>query len=208
LRHVVSLNLSILERVGIQSPRLEFPLEATPSAVVHDAVAAMGGPFALLNPGAAWPNKRWPPARLAAVASALRERHGMRSLVLWGPGERPLADAVAAQAAGAALVAPHTTIADMVAFTRAAAIMVSGDTGPAHIASAVGTPIVAIYGPTRPERNGPISPDDVSVSRAPECQCHHLRSCRRDRMCLLDIGVGEVTEAVERRLSRTDRASG
>ena len=78
--------------------------------------------------------------------------------------------------------------------------MVSGDTGPTHIAAALGTPLVGIYGPTRPARNGPMSPLDVTVSRDTVCRCHHLRHCRLDRMCLLDIEVAEVLDAVERRL--------
>ena len=79
--------------------------------------------------------------------------------------------------------------------------MVSGDTGPTHIAAAVGTPLVGIYGPTRPERNGPWLPEDVTVSRASICQCHHLRRCKLDTMCLMDIGVDEVLQAVEQRLA-------
>jgi ADP-heptose:LPS heptosyltransferase len=107
---------------------------------------------------------------------------------------------VVSEADGAAIITPQTTIADTVALARGATVMVSGDTGPTHIAAAVGTPIVGIYGPTRPERNGPWRPGDVSV-RAPSCECHHLRDCRRSRMCLLDIEVAEVLAAVERRLA-------
>jgi ADP-heptose:LPS heptosyltransferase len=77
---------------------------------------------------------------------------------------------------------------------------VSGDTGPTHIAGAVGTPLVGIYGPTRPSRNGPMAADDLIVTRDAVCQCHHLRRCRLSRMCLLDIEVQEVLDAVERRL--------
>ena len=87
------------------------------------------------------------------------------------------------------------------ALARGAALMVSGDTGPTHVAAAVGTPIVGIYGPTRPARNGPLSPDDITVSRDAVCQCHHRRRCRLERMCLLDIEVAEVMAAVDRRLS-------
>ena len=132
----------------------------------RDARTQTGGRYALLNPGAAWPNKRWPPARFAAVAAALRERHGLRSVVLWGPGEGRWPRRSSRTAGGAALLSPQTSIADLVALARGAAVMVSGDTGPTHIAAAVGTPIVGIYGPTRPERNGPWAPDDVTVSRA------------------------------------------
>jgi ADP-heptose:LPS heptosyltransferase len=106
-----------------------------------------------------------------------------------------------AGARGAAVLSPPTTIRDLVALARGACLMISGDTGPTHIAAAVGTPLVGIYGPTRPERNGPWRADDVTVSRADVCECHHLRQCRRATMCLLDIGVDEVIAAADRRLS-------
>src|SRR5262249_50299574 len=164
-RHVVDLNLAVLTLVGIAGARAEFPIEHPPSAVARAIAEQTGGRYALLNPGAAWPNKRWPPDRLAAVAVDLRERHGLTSVVLWGPGQDMLAWDVAAGAGGAAMRPPTTTIADVVALARGAAVMVSGDTGPTHIAAAVGTPIVGLYGPTRPARNGPMSPLDIAVSR-------------------------------------------
>jgi len=200
-RHVVDINLGLLTVLGLDAVRAEFPIDDVASAPARQVRERTGGRYALLNPGAAWPNKRWPPARLAEVASALRDRHDLMSVVLWGPGEEPLAREVVAGASGAALLSPPTSIADIVAMSRGAALMVSGDTGPTHIASAIGTPIVGIYGPTRPARNGPLSPHDVTVSRDASCECHHLRRCVRDRMCLLDIEAGEVLGAVERRLA-------
>ena len=200
-RHVVDINLGLLGLLGITAPAREFPIEDVDSDAARVMRQQTGGRYALLNPGAAWPNKRWPPARLAALAVALRARHGLMSVVLWGPGEEPLAAEVVAGANGAAVMSPRTTIADLVALARRAALMVSGDTGPTHIAAALGTPIVGIYGPTRPARNGPLSALDVTVSRDAVCQCHHLRRCTRDRMCLLDIEIAEVLEAAERRLA-------
>ena len=200
-RHVVDINLGLLQTLGVPAGPPEFPIERAESRAAERAAGQAGGRYALLNPGAAWPNKRWPPERLGALAAALRDRHGLASIVLWGPGEEQLARDTAAAAAGAAFVSDRTTVADLVALARGAAVMVSGDTGPMHIASAVGTPLVGIYGPTRPVRNGPLSPLDVTVSRDAACQCHHLRRCVRDRMCLLDIHVDEVLAAVERRLA-------
>ena len=200
-RHVVDINLGVLSVLGITAPAREFPIEDVDTAAARSARQQTGGRYALLNPGAAWPNKRWPPSRLAAIATELRARHGLMSVVLWGPGEEALAAEVVAGANGAAVVSPKTSIADLVALARRAALMVSGDTGPTHIAAALGTPIVGIYGPTRPARNGPMSPLDITVSRDSVCQCHHLRRCRLDRMCLLDIEVAEVLDAVERRLA-------
>jgi len=199
-RHVVQINLGLLQPLGIPVRAPEFPIEHVDSAVATDVCRRTGGRYALLNPGAHWPNKRWPPSRLGQVAAALRERHGLASVALWGHAERDLADDVVAHASGAAMVSPPASIADLVALARGAAVMVSGDTGPAHIAAAVGTPIVGIFGPTRPSRNGPWSAKDVTVSRAEVCQCHHLRRCTLDRMCLLDIQVDEVLAAIAQRL--------
>jgi lipopolysaccharide heptosyltransferase I len=200
-RHVVRINLGLLSVVGIQETAIECPFERAESAAARQIRTEAGDRYAVLNPGAAWPNKRWPPDRLARVASALYERHRLRSVVIWGPDERQLADAVVTGAGGAAVAAPPTSIADLFAVVRGAAIMVSGDTGPTHMAAAVGTPVVGIYGPTRPERNGPWRAEDVTVSRARDCRCHHLRRCTQPRMCLLDIEVQEVIDAVERRLA-------
>ncbi|MFN7981876.1 MAG: glycosyltransferase family 9 protein [Vicinamibacterales bacterium] len=207
-RHVVDINLGLLTLLGLTPERVAFGLRVTASPAVMQVIQQAGGRFALLNTGAAWPNKRWPAARLGALAVRLREQRGLASIVLWGPGERALADEVVSTAQGAAILAPQTTIADIAALASAAAVMVSGDTGPTHIGSAVGTPLVGIYGPTRPERNGPLGADDESVSRAAVCVCHHLRECRRERMCLLDIDVQDVFEAVDRRLTAAGRSRG
>lgn len=204
-RHVVYTNLRILETLGIHAGIPEFPLDRVESAVASSVDAKTGGRYAILNPGAAWPNKRWPAARLAAIAVELRARHALASVAVWGPGEEPLAREVVDSSNGAALLSPATTIADVVALARGASLYLSGDTGPAHIAAAVGTPLVGIYGPTRPSRNGPWSPQDVTVSRADVCQCHHLRQCRLKTMCLEDIQVNEVLAAVEKRLETPQR---
>ncbi|MGE3513425.1 MAG: glycosyltransferase family 9 protein [Vicinamibacterales bacterium] len=201
-RHVVTINLGLLDRLGVPPAAPEFPFAVPASRVADDMREATGGRFALLNPGAAWPNKRWPAERLALLATRLFARHRLRSVVLWGPGERDLAETIVAQSGGAAVMTPDTTFGDIMALARCADVMVSGDTGPTHIAAAIGVPIVGIYGPTRPERNGPWNSDDVTVSRAAACQCHHRRRCRATRWCLLDIEVEEVLSAVEQRLAK------
>jgi heptosyltransferase-1 len=201
--HVIHKNLRLVEALGVREGAIEFPLRHVPSAA-RDALlaAAAGAPFALLNPGAAWPNKQWHSDRFGEVAAFLREVRGLVPFVLWGPGERPLAEAVIASSGGAARLAPATTLADLVEICRSASLMVSGDTGPLHIAAAVGTPTVSIFGPTDPARNGPWSPDDISISRLDGCECHYERRCRRSAPCIEEIAVDEVLRAVERRLAR------
>ncbi len=200
-RHVIYTNLGILRMLGVEPGAPEFPIDRVDSPVAAGVAAKTGGRYAILNPGAAWPNKRWSPSRFAAIAAELRSRRALPTVVVWGPGEEPLARAVVDASSGAALLAPATTIVDLVALARGASLYVAGDTGPAHIAAAVGTPIVGIYGPTRPSRNGPWASADVVVSRADVCRCHHLRQCRMATMCLDDIQVDEVFAAVERRLA-------
>lgn len=204
--HVIQKNLSLLSTVGVTSARIEFPL-ASRTSRAQQAVSSdtSGGPYALINPGAAWPNKRWPEGRYGEVAAFLREVRGLPAYVLWGPGEEPLAREVVSASAGAARLAPPTTTIDLVELSRGAALMVSGDTGPLHIAGAVGTPIVAVFGPTDPARNGPWSPQDVVVSRYHSCACHYERRCRNAKWCLGDVEVAEVTAAIQQRLGATVR---
>ena len=200
--HVIRKNLRLLRALGVESTTIEFPFRWVHSVATDDVRLELGEePFALINPGAAWPNKRWPPDRFGAVAQFLRDVRGMRSLVLWGPGEAPLAHAVVEASHGAAMLAPPTELRDLLELSRVAALMVSGDTGPLHIAAAAGTPIVAIFGPTDPLRNGPFSPADAVVSRYDGCDCHYQRRCHRDAWCLQDVSVAEVTAAIQQRLS-------
>jgi heptosyltransferase I len=203
--HVIDKNLSMLKAVGIRMPEVEFPLDDRNPAIVSDAKKILGissdERFAIINPGAAWPNKRWPPVYFAEVARGLAERHGLRSLVLWGPGEEQLAENVCTAAGPVAAVSPRTTVADLVSLTKAAALMISGDTGPLHIAAACGTPLIGIFGPTDPQRNGPWAEDDVVVSRYRACACHYQRQCRISGWCLLDISPREVLDLAERRLA-------
>jgi lipopolysaccharide heptosyltransferase I len=207
--HVVDHALALAQVAGASAgaaagpPR--FALEPPASDVVARVRGALGlvaeQPFAVINPGAAWPNKRWPADRFGAVARQLRERHGWPSIVVWGPGEEDLAAAVVAAAGpGVAALAPPTSLGDLVALVAAAGLVLSGDTGPLHLAAAASTPIVGLYGPTDPARNGPWSPADVTLSRNRTCACHHQRRCTAAVWCLGELGADEVAGAVDRRL--------
>jgi len=199
--HVVQMNLGLLTTIGVAVAAPEFPIARVDTEIARAMRERAGGRYALVNPGAAWPNKRWPAARYGAVARDVAERHGLKTIVSWGPGEEPLAQEVVRESSGAALLSPRTSIVDLLALIRGATLMISGDTGPTHLAAALGTPIVGIYGPTRPSRNGPWAPADITISRDSVCQCHHLRRCTRERMCLLDVEAAEVVDAVGRRLA-------
>lgn len=196
--HIIRKNLSVLPAIGIDGSRVRFPIRV-PASRVADA-ASSHGRFALINAGGGWPNKRWAPSRFGELAARLSREHGLRPLVLWGRGEESLAADVVGHSEGTAEVLPPTDLGDVLALASRAALVVSGDTGPLHLAAAIGAPIVGIYGPTWPERNGPWAADDVTVSRAACCMCHHKRRCQQPRPCLEDVSVEEVAAAAASRL--------
>jgi heptosyltransferase-1 len=219
--HVIHKTMALLAPLGVADRTVRFPIRVAPTSVAA-AVASTFGPdgYVLLNAGAAWPNKRWPAARFGALGAAIRREHGLRSLVLWGPGEESLAHSVVAASEGAAEAAPPTAITDIFALAAGAKLMVSGDTGPLHIGGAVGTPLVALFGPTFPERNGPWSPYDIVVSTPSTCVCHYQRQCHRTAApsrpgtgtvassaprtlapCIDDIPLSDVVDAVRQRLT-------
>jgi lipopolysaccharide heptosyltransferase I len=205
--HVIQKNLRLLRALGVEDDEIRFPIADVPSPALDTLRARIpvGRRFALINAGAAWPNKRWPPDRFGELAAFLDDGPGLTPVVLWGPGERDLADAVIAASANTAIAAPPTGVADLVALARASALVVSGDTGPLHIATAVGAPTVGIFGPTDPDRNGPYVPDDVVVSRFDTCGCHYDRRCHEPVWCLGEVTVAEVCAAVQRRLQVVSR---
>jgi heptosyltransferase I len=204
--HVIQKNLRLLEALGVTEPTIEFPFAHLESRARDTMVEQAGGArYAVLNPGAAWPNKRWPAQRFGELAAFLHEVRGIVPFVLWGPSEAPLAQAVVDASSGAARLAPPTRIGDTVEVFRSAALVISGDTGPLHIAAAVGTPTVSIFGPTDPARNGPHAAADIVVSRFASCGCHYDRRCHESPWCLETIQVAEVTAAVQQRLSAERR---
>lgn len=134
--------------------------------------SAPTAPIALLNPGAGWGAKRWPVERYATVAQGLIDR-GFRVLVNTGPGEMPMAESIA-QATGGAAQPLTASLDQLIALTRRIALCIAGDTGPLHLACALRRPVVGIYGPTDPSRNGPFG-TRFRVLRHPESRRDHSR---------------------------------
>ena len=207
--HVIDKNLALLRPLGIEAVGgREFPLPLSTEAVarVDAGLAALGpGEIALLNPGGGWASKLWGAERYGELAKGLRAR-GLRPVVSWGPGEEALADRVVAASGGAARRSFPTTLLDYVEMARRARLVVAADTGPLHLACAVGAPVVALFGPTDPARNGPFSPEDVVIRRIPACAPCYSRTCVRHAGIMDGIEVTEVEAAAERRLALAQEA--
>jgi heptosyltransferase-1 len=151
----------------------------------------------LLNPGAGWGAKRWPVERYATVASGLAGR-GLSVVVNGGPGEEALLEAIQNQSGGAAKPL-DSTLAQLIALTRRVVLMIAGDTGPLHLACALGRPVVGIYGPTDPARNGPFGTRS-RVLRSPGSRRDHSRRPEPEAG-LLTITPEAVLQAADELLS-------
>jgi lipopolysaccharide heptosyltransferase I len=157
-RHVIEQYLALLAPLGISERRYEFALPVAPAAetAMDEWLASVGLKphcrLVVLNPGAGRADKRWPVAHFADLARRLPDVDA-RTVVTWGPGEE--AEARAIVAASPATLAPPTDLHALPALLRRASVMVAADTGPLHMAAALGTPCVGLYGPTSAVRNGP-----------------------------------------------------
>jgi heptosyltransferase-1 len=192
--HVIEQDVELAEAVAGDELTLErpwLPVDAEAEAWAEEMLPADGGPAVLINPGAGWGAKRWPVERYAEVARGLVER-GCRVVVNAGPGEEPLAGEIS-RATGGAARPVRSTVAELIALTRRVNLAVAGDTGPLHLACALGKPVVGIYGPTDPSRNGPFG-TEFRVLRSPESRRDHRR-LREPEAGLLTITAEAVLEA-------------
>jgi heptosyltransferase-1 len=201
--HVVEQNLSLAEVVARRSlgmPKIEFPCDPAVEKKSEERLRQNVGDFTLLNPGAGWGAKQWPAERYGQVARELA-KDGVKSLINFGPGEESLMRAVESASAGTAKgIAGSLT--ELVALTRRARLFIGGDTGPMHLAAALGIPVVAIFGPTNPARNGPFGTRSI-VLRSPASPTTHSRRAHPDPG-MLAISSDEVVAAA-RKLLRGDR---
>ena len=186
-RHAVDRGLALLDALGLPAEPADFGGEklfpGAPAARADEVKA----PFALLHPGAGWGNKIYPPDWWGKAIRCLHAETGMRTLVAAAPGEERLA-AVAAAAGGdaACSVEPAPDLPGLAALLRRATLMLGGDTGPTHLAHALGRPVLMVMGPTDPTLHGPYgAPERALFRRLPCSFCH--RRFAETKACLLEI---------------------
>ncbi len=200
-RHVVKSNLELAKAVAgktsldaVAGRLFEWaPSDKTVPTWVETELQRLQlhGNFALLNPGAGWGAKQWPVERYAEVARALGAE-GIRSLVNHGPGEEDLARSVEQNSGGHAAAASFT-ISQLMAITRKASLFIGGDTGPMHLAALLHVPVVAIFGPTDPARNGPLGTKSIVLRDASSVTSHKRN--REAEAGLRNITAQQVLEA-------------
>ena len=188
--HVIEQSLEVANAIAGDDLAMTIPLLPR-DAEADKKAAELPQPFVLLSPGAGWGAKRWPAERYGRVARALAEA-GYGVAINSGPGERHLAEEIAESGGGAARIL-ELGMAELIAVTRLASLAIAGDTGPLHLACALDRPVVAIFGPTDPARNGPYHCRN-RVLRHPESVRDHSRRSEPEAG-LLTITAEAVTEA-------------
>jgi len=162
--HVVDKNLSLLGPLGIPVRDVEFPLPVVPEAEWRADTLLRGhgvkpdDRVVALLPATRRAVKQWPPAHYRGLAERLGTVPGIRVLLLGGPGEGALLDGIARDVDRGLIATADGAIPDLVALLRRAHLAIGNDTGPLHVAAALGIPAIGLYGPTRAERNGPYGP--------------------------------------------------
>ncbi|MDR3793037.1 MAG: glycosyltransferase family 9 protein [Terracidiphilus sp.] len=173
--HVIEQDVELASAIAadeLEPARPELPVCPEAESWADALLSGSGKPAILINPGAGWGAKRWPAERYGEVAHALAAK-GCRIFVNVGPGEEPLAQTIVETTSGSAQPVA-ATLDQLIALTRRIRLAVAGDTGPLHLACALGKPVVGVYGPTDPSRNGPFGVD-FRVLRSPLSQKDHSR---------------------------------
>jgi heptosyltransferase-1 len=202
--HVIAKNIALLRLLGISSDRgFEFPL-VIPETLT-EAVCDKLGPVSCIgsrelvvfNVGAAWPTKRWP-ARNWITLLEILERDHIHPLLLWGSAEeRAAADEIKKRTD--VEIVPYLSIREIMALLRKATLLVSGDTFALQAACALGVPVVALFGPTNPRRNGPFRDQDSVVHHEIPCSYCYKHECDNVK-CMDLVKPEEVADKVRQAL--------
>jgi len=201
-RHVVEECLALVERLGARAGPWRFPLPQIPESekyVENELARRNAREFMVINPGGGWKAKRWAPENYALLLRLLDARISGEFVLTGSPGEYDcIAEILKASATKRAFYFPSTVV-QFIALARRAKLFLGGDTGPMHLAAAVGTPVVAIHGPTDPARNGPFNKADITLyNQAP---VNHTRR-NKNAAYIEGIAVEQVEAAIEERLAR------
>ena len=209
-KHMVDMNLELAAAAGARIGATRFPLmisSAAQSTVSEFLTSMKISRYAVLSPGGGWLSKLWPPDRFGELALKLWETYGLRIIVNCGPGEAQMAEIVVANSTDALPIIVQYGIPETMALLRGAEIVIAADSGPLHLANALGAPVVGLYGPTSPDRNGPYGGRDIVVRNLDDADTTYKRGNSYSEE-MVSITVEQVMEAVGERLARRASARG
>jgi heptosyltransferase-1 len=198
--HAVWRYLQVARYLGAPPTLPRFRLGLYPA--LPEPLAALGRPLVVLHPGARWPTKLWPAASWAQLADWLIREKGLAVVITGSAGDGEMAAQITAHMEEKALnLAGRTSLGELAGIMQKARLAVTADTGPMHLTAALGTKVVAIFGPTSPARTGPFGAGHRVVRLGLDCSPCFKRRCPEPR-CLTDLTPEVVQAAVEKSLSK------
>jgi lipopolysaccharide heptosyltransferase II len=201
--HAVDRGLDRVRRIGVMTaptPAFPVPDGKKQQEWVDDLwrrhQVRGGEAVCIVHPSARWETKRWPAERFAQLADGLIAHERMRIIIVGSGSEASQIEQMSRHMSQPVInLTGETDLLQLAALLRRANLLVSNDSGPMHLAAAVGTPVVAIFGPTDPSRVGPYGDGHVVLRKDVDCSRCTRRACVRDALCMQAIGVSEVFEA-------------
>lgn len=212
--HVAEMSMSLAVRAGARATaQMEFPIEVPAEEIARVRANLMRDgieTYVVVSPGGGWKSKCWPAERFGVLCAELWRRHRMRCVINIAPAEAELGQAVRAHSHPAEPLVYCPDLRQLVALLSLGAVVVGADTGPLHLAGALGAPVVALFGSTSAARNGPL-PRGVVVQNQPSSKLLNYQRGdyargRSHSPEMLSINVDQVVEAVEQQLSKTSLA--
>jgi heptosyltransferase-1 len=202
--HALSRGMMLLNAVGIPTNEIEYKLpvsnddrEKVDELMKKHGIKGVGSLIAI-NPVAKWESKLWPNERFSRLADTIIDEYDAKIIFTGGPGDGPIIQNIMSAMEGRALnLAGHTTLKMLAALYEKTVLVISTDTGPMHLAAAVGTPVVALFGPTAPWRTGPYGTGHHIITAESECSPCFKRHCETID-CMSQISVKQVMDAVKK----------
>jgi lipopolysaccharide heptosyltransferase II len=188
-----------------EAPQWDFYLTAKEQTAVQNHVATIKRSFAVLFVGTRWQSKRWFAAQIARCTDLIHDQYCLDVIFLGGESDRQLAEEAIRQSNTTVKnLVGRTSLREAIGIIERAKLAVGPDTGLMHIAAAVGTPVISLWGATRPQRTGPYGNSDLVIQgRAPCVPCNRKR-CRIGRICIQSITTAEISERIAVALRRDE----
>jgi len=207
--HLVDRTMELLAELGFESkpqPNIEFglPLCRSSAETLDQKLdqSILGDRFVVINPGGSWQSKRWEMDRFGSVASYLKRHHGINCLIVWaGDEEQKMAQTIFDFDPTASVIAPPTSLQELAVVCKRSSFFIGSDTGPMHLATAMGTPCIGLYGTTRPQDSGAYGPQHIAIQK-----WYQSGSCRKrrnaDNDAMRDILAADVFSACDQMIQR------
>ncbi|OGL41680.1 MAG: hypothetical protein A2161_13010 [Candidatus Schekmanbacteria bacterium RBG_13_48_7] len=199
--HIVEQNLAFTFLMGCKSPvtKIDFNVSDNDKLFIDEFLDSLPSnkKKIIVNPGTGWKTKTWAPENYRKLCEILFKKHEFIFILTWGPDEKPLVESIHKGLEIETVITPSTNLTQLAYLLTKSRFVIGGDTGPIHIAAAQDVPVIAVMGPSDPDRNGPYDTAGETIYNPLNCSGCYRRECENPQ-CINSITVEQVIDAVEK----------